>query len=96
MTLAKVKPRVPAANGSWPRRPRKAVVMAILINHVKFMAINGRAIVLCNLSSERIMMVKSCEIHLGIEIEEGILNIVFGCWVFEFEGMSEEFECMMN
>lgn len=52
VTFAKVKPRVAPASGSSPRRPRKAVVMAILANHVKFMATRGAVIRHWVLSSE--------------------------------------------
>ena len=66
MTLAKVKPSVPPANGSWPRRPRNAVVMVIFTNHVKFITMSGRAMVLCNFSSEMMSLVKSWETHLVV------------------------------
>ena len=44
VTLAKVKPRAPPAKLSSPRRPKNAVVMAVLANQAKFMATIGRAI----------------------------------------------------
>ncbi|KAJ0968726.1 hypothetical protein J5N97_021603 [Dioscorea zingiberensis] len=40
VTLAKVKPRVPAVRWSSPRRPRKEVVMDVLMNQVEFIGIN--------------------------------------------------------
>lgn len=66
VTFAKVKPSVPAANGRSPRRPRKAVVMAIFTNHVKFIATSGRAMPLCNFSSEIMELMKSFETHFVI------------------------------
>lgn len=56
VTLAKVKPRVPAASSSSPSRPRKAVVIAVLMNQVEFIGINGSVMFACFLSSERMMV----------------------------------------
>lgn len=72
VTLAKVAPSEPPANGSSPSRPRNAVVKAILANQVKFIASIGTVILLCTFSSERIKdTMFPGHLSLGIEDEQG-------------------------
>lgn len=80
VTFAKVNPRVPAARGSSPRRPRKAVVIAVRANHVEFIGISGAATDRCFRSSE-IIACLVCEAHVG-----GVA-VLFSSWLGTGSGM---------
>lgn len=63
VAFAKENPNEPPARLCLPWRPRNTDVLVILPNHNKFIATNGRPILICTLSSWKMLCINVFEQH---------------------------------